>query len=76
MLGVGTLFKYKYTHGSCEMIYGVITKRREQENLIEIQWFGGNGPYPISDLALLNLLKSGDEKSGIIYNTNERVNHN
>ena len=58
------------------MIYGVITKRREQENLIEIQWLGAKKPYPISDLALLNLLKSGDEKSGIIYNTNERVNHN
>ena len=57
-------------------MYGVITKRREQENLIEIQWLGKNSSYPISDLALLNLLKSGDEKSGIIYNTNERVNHN
>ena len=62
---VGTLFKYRYPYGTHELKYGVIID--ELDDKIEIQWIGdGSPPYKAVKQDLINLLKSGNEESGII----------
>ena len=78
MLGVGTLFRYKYAH-TCEnhiTKYGVVTERHKQAGSIAIQWTHGGEPYGIFESDLIAMLKSGDKTSGIIFNPNESVNCN
>ena len=76
MLGVGTLFSYKFAEPKQHtMRYGVITKRFDDRH-IQIQWMHGGEPYPVLESDLMAMVKSGGPGSGIIYNTNERANCN
>tara|TARA_R100001244_G_scaffold76069_2_gene60509 strand:+ start:390 stop:620 length:231 start_codon:yes stop_codon:yes gene_type:complete len=69
--GIGTLFRYKYPRGNNGLKYGVITNKNNQDETITIQWLyaGGGDPYSMLETDLISLLKSGDESSGIIHNT-------
>ncbi len=65
---VGTLFKFRYPYGACELKYGVIIDELNDEiETLIVQWIGdGSPPYEATRPHLINLLKSGDEESGII----------
>ena len=84
MLGVGTLFSYKFDHpvNDHPMRYGVITERfdsdrgQEPQGSVTIQWMHGGEPYSVLESDLMAMVKSGGPGSGIIYNTNERANCN
>ena len=83
MLGIGTLFRYKYAAAKQHtMRYGVITERFDSDRGLEpqgsvtIQWMHGGEPYSVLESDLISIVKSGGPRSGFIYNTNERVNCN
>jgi len=78
MLGLGTLFRYKYAHAKHHtMRYGVITERFDSDTGLEppgsvtIQWVHGGDPYSVLESDLMAMLKSGDKTSGIIFNPAE-----
>ena len=78
MLGVGTLFRYKYAAAKQHtMRYGVITERFDSDRGLEpqgsvtIQWMHGGEPYSVLESDLMAMVKTGGPGSGIIHNTNE-----
>ena len=81
MLGVGTLFRYKYAAAKQHtMRYGVITERFDSDRGLEpqgsvtIQWMHGGEPYSVLESDLMAMVKTGGPGSGIIHNTNEGTN--
>ena len=83
MLGVGTLFRYKYAEAAQHtMRYGVVTERFDSDRGLEpqgsvtIQWMHGGEPYSVLESDLIAMVKSGGPGSGFIYNTNERADCN
>ena len=81
MLGIGTLFRYKYAAAKQHtMRYGVITERFDSDRGLEpqgsvtIQWMHGGEPYSVLESDLMAMVKTGGPGSGIIHNTNEGTN--
>jgi hypothetical protein len=78
MLGIGTLFRYKYAHAEHHtMRYGVITERFDNDTGLEmpgsvtIQWVHGGEPYSVLEGDLMAMVKSGGPGSGILFNPAE-----
>ena len=78
MLGLGTLFRYKYAHAKHHtMRYGVITERFDSDRGLEpqgsvtIQWVHGGEPYSVLESDLMAMVKSGGPGSGILFNPAE-----
>jgi hypothetical protein len=76
--GIGTLFRYKYPYGNNNQKYGIITNRDNQKETVTIQWLQGDveKPYSMLETDLISLLKSGDESSGIVHNTEIVIDNN
>tara|TARA_B100000508_G_C11420288_1_gene257976 strand:- start:155 stop:352 length:198 start_codon:yes stop_codon:yes gene_type:complete len=62
---VGTLFKYRYPYGQRQLRYGVIVEDLGEDILL-VQWLDAAEPYKATRSDMINLLKSGNEESGII----------
>ena len=78
MLGVGTLFSYKYAHPAHRTIkYGVITERFDSDTGLEpqgsvtIQWIHGGATYSVLESDLMAMVKSGGPGSAILFNPAE-----
>ena len=75
MLGIGTLFRYKYAKATQHIMrYGVVTQRfdhdmgPEPQGSVMIQWMHGGEPYSVMENDLIAMVKSGGPGSGILYN--------
>ena len=75
MLGIGTLFRYKYAAAKQHtMRYGVITERFDSDRGLEpqgsvtIQWMHGGEPYSVLESDLMAMVKSGGPGSAILFN--------
>ena len=83
MLGIGTLFRYKYAlEPQHTMRYGVVTERFDSDRGLEpqgsvtIRWMHGGEPYSVLESDLMAMVRTGGPGSGILFNTNERANCN
>tara|TARA_Y100000593_G_C4239004_1_gene301112 strand:- start:93 stop:362 length:270 start_codon:yes stop_codon:yes gene_type:complete len=75
MLGIGTLFRYKYAKASQHtMRYGVVTERFDSDmgpqarGSVMIRWMHGGEPYTVMENDLIAMIKSGGPGSAILYN--------
>jgi len=78
MLGIGTLFRYKYAEAAHHtMRYGVITERFDSDRGLEpqgsvtIRWMHGGEPYSVLESDLMAMVKSGGPGSAILFNPAE-----
>ena len=81
MLGIGTLFKYKYAEAAHHTArYGVVTQSFDDDMGIEpqgsvtIQWMHGGKPYSVLESDLMAMVKSGGPGSGILFNPAKETN--
>ena len=87
MLGIGTLFRYKYAGPKLAvtetafhtMRYGVITERFDSDRGLEpqgsvtIQWMHGGKPYSVLESDLMAMVRSGGPGSAILFNPAENT---
>ena len=73
MLGVGTLFRYKYAEPEQHVMrYGIVKERIDQQK-VEIVWLHNGLTHELFEQDLKSMVSSGGPGSGILYNPAEKA---
>ena len=73
MLGVGTLFRYKFAEPEQHVMrYGIVKERIDQQKF-EIVWLHNGLTHELFEQDLKSMVRSGGPGSGILYNPLEKA---